>query len=182
MKFTEYLQDVERTWNKQSPERDVKHINLGLLDEIGELASAFKKEIGYNKEIDKVNVLEECGDLLYFVTKYITIIPTDKVSLEGFEDMLDCKVKKPIAMDVYEVYMTLNYQIHSLIYNSSVRDLSFVLYIIKNIEAILQIFDYNLEQCIERNVAKREARFPKGYTQEKAIERDLNNERQILEA
>lgn len=44
------------------------HAALGLSDEAGEFASAIKAALVYGKPLDKVNLVEELGDLLWFVS------------------------------------------------------------------------------------------------------------------
>ena len=185
MKYTDYLQDVERTWNKQSKEQDRKHIMLGLVDECGEIASALKKHIGYGNEIDKVNILEECGDYLYFLSK--RIVEFNKFPLEDLEylnEVVPSKAKLPRKEDIdfYETFLSMEFMRYQLFFNQGCQNIAYVVTIIETVRIFLHAFDYTLEDCIQRNVAKREARFPRGYEQTKAIERDLKNERKILEA
>ena len=47
---------------------DIIHAVLGLNSEAGELANAYIRSIGYNEILDRENVLEELGDILFFVT------------------------------------------------------------------------------------------------------------------
>ena len=42
------------------------HATLGLASEVGELADMLKKHIIYKRELDKINVLEESGDLSWY--------------------------------------------------------------------------------------------------------------------
>src|ERR1700757_1173035 len=43
------------------------HAALGLASEVGEFADALKKAIFYGKPLDKVNLSEESGDLLWYL-------------------------------------------------------------------------------------------------------------------
>jgi NTP pyrophosphatase (non-canonical NTP hydrolase) len=43
------------------------HAALGTCTEVGELQDMIKKHLIYNKPFDKVNVLEECGDVLWYL-------------------------------------------------------------------------------------------------------------------
>ena len=43
------------------------HCALGVAGESGELADAVKKSIFYNRPIDRENVLEEAGDILFYL-------------------------------------------------------------------------------------------------------------------
>lgn len=43
------------------------HAVIGLTTEVGELADAFKRHIYYGKPLDRINVCEEIGDLLWYL-------------------------------------------------------------------------------------------------------------------
>lgn len=46
---------------------DLIHASLGISGEAGEFADAVKRHAVYGKELDRVNGLEELGDLLWYV-------------------------------------------------------------------------------------------------------------------
>lgn len=50
------------------------HAFLGLSSEVGELADALKKHLIYGKELDQINLLEEGGDLEWYVALMLTAI------------------------------------------------------------------------------------------------------------
>lgn len=43
------------------------HATMGLCTESGELADQLKKHLFYGKELDRVNLIEEAGDLLWYL-------------------------------------------------------------------------------------------------------------------
>lgn len=43
------------------------HMAIGICGEAGELLDAVKKEVMYNKQIDRENVVEELGDLEFYM-------------------------------------------------------------------------------------------------------------------
>lgn len=76
MQFYEYQKLAERT-EKARPVSDIsarllsyrlQHAILGLSSEIGELADAVKKYVIYEKEIDSENIIEEVGDILWYLS------------------------------------------------------------------------------------------------------------------
>lgn len=91
------------------------HGLMGMVTETGEAMDMTKKHLLYGKKFDPVNVLEEAGDLAWYIA---------------------------IA---------------------------------------LKACGYTFEECLERNLEKLRKRFPDGFTNEKAIERDLSAERLALE-
>jgi NTP pyrophosphatase (non-canonical NTP hydrolase) len=44
------------------------HMLLGIVTEVGELADCFKKCIGYKQIVNGTNVVEEMGDLLFYLS------------------------------------------------------------------------------------------------------------------
>ena len=67
----EYTKGVMRTVNVlDTPLLNQLHMTLGMVTEAGELADAFKKHIAYNADIDWVNVEEELGDLMFYISAF----------------------------------------------------------------------------------------------------------------
>ena len=50
------------------------HAAIGIAGEAGELLGGIKKHIFYSKPLDKDNIVEECGDLLYYISEILTSI------------------------------------------------------------------------------------------------------------
>ncbi len=51
-----------------TPEKaDLLHMAVGISGEAGELLDAIKKAVIYNKPIDRENVIEELGDLMFYM-------------------------------------------------------------------------------------------------------------------
>lgn len=92
------------------------HMLMGMMTEVGELTDQFKKHLAYGKDIDWVNVKEEIGDLMWYISEFAN-----------------------------------NHQ-------------------------------FDLEEILETNISKLQQRFPDKFTSDDAINRNLNAERQILEA
>ena len=93
----------------------VMHAVLGITSEAGEIADAVKKWVAYGREIDKVNLLEEMGDLVHFITMMCVA--------QGF----------------------------------------------------------TLEQVVMANVNKLKERYPEGFSEQSALNRDVTKERETLE-
>lgn len=92
------------------------HATMGISTEAGELLDALKKHLAYGKEIDKVNLAEEVGDVLWYVA------------------------------------------------------------------IILRELNMSFEEVMDMNINKLQRRFPDKFTEEAALNRDLNKEREQLEA
>jgi len=48
------------------------HASMGIAGEAGEVVDAVKKTWIYGKELDRENIVEECGDLLFYITALLT--------------------------------------------------------------------------------------------------------------
>lgn len=74
------------------------HMLLGLTGEIGELVDAIKKNIIYNKIVDRENVIEELGDLEFY--------------LEGFRQVFEVTREETLEANIAKLtkrYHTLTY-------------------------------------------------------------------------
>lgn len=94
---------------------DLLHASMGLVTEAGEFQDMLKKHLYYNKPLDRVNLKEEIGDILWY-----------------------CALA-------------------------------------------LRSLDSDFEEVMDTNIKKLQARFPDKFTEEKANNRDLDKERNILE-
>lgn len=64
------------------------HAGIGLSTESGEFLDALKKHIFYGKELDKVNLVEEVGDLFWYIA-----IVADELGFK-IEDVMDNNISK----------------------------------------------------------------------------------------
>lgn len=91
------------------------HAGIGLSTEAGEFLDALKKHIYYGKTLDTVNLMEECGDMMWYMS---------------------------VALDA---------------------------------------LGYDFDTVMARNIEKLSARYKGGFSKESAVNRNLNQERGILE-
>jgi len=87
--FLIYVRDTRRTWADKGRKINTQHALLGIITEIGELADNTKKQLGYGKSIDIVNVKEEVGDVMFYIARLIDdlIIKSEEPFL--FDDLSD---------------------------------------------------------------------------------------------
>ncbi len=126
MNSANYINDAIKTESNDFSAMDTRlkdnglkrllHAGIGLSTESGEFLDALKKHIFYGKELDRVNLAEELGDLFWYMA-----IVADELGVE-------------------------------------------------------------FESVMERNIQKLKARYGEKFSEEKAENRDLENERLILDA
>ncbi len=68
--------------------RDMLHAAIGIATEGGEILDAFKKNMFYGKRIDVINVIEEGGDVLWYVAVLATACGVT------LEDMMRINIEK----------------------------------------------------------------------------------------
>lgn len=98
MQSSDYIKDAivtESTDFKAMDERfkddglkRLLHTGIGLSTEAGEFLDALKKHIFYGKELDKVNLKEEMGDLFWYLA-----IACDELDVD-FETLMQTNIQK----------------------------------------------------------------------------------------
>jgi NTP pyrophosphatase (non-canonical NTP hydrolase) len=98
MNSKEYIQNAIRTesteftaMNERLTSDGTKrllHAGIGLSTEAGEFLDTLKKHIFYGKELDRVNLKEEMGDLFWYLA-----IACDELGVE-FEPLMETNIAK----------------------------------------------------------------------------------------
>jgi NTP pyrophosphatase (non-canonical NTP hydrolase) len=74
MELDRYQELARRTAKPLEQRDDLIHAALGVTSDAGELATQIKAHVIYGKPLDKVNVVEECGDVLWFVCRMLDAV------------------------------------------------------------------------------------------------------------
>jgi NTP pyrophosphatase (non-canonical NTP hydrolase) len=95
MSPNEYIQNVLRTESTKDPvisefgvNSRILHACMGTTTEAGELVDACKKSMFYGKTLDKVNLAEEAGDVLWYIA-----ILCDELGVT-FEELFEVNIAK----------------------------------------------------------------------------------------
>jgi len=92
MNNKEYIENVLKTESSnffmEKVDRRLLHGIIGVSTEAGELLDALKKALFYGKSIDLVNIKEECGDLLWYISLIIKAVDGD------YESIMATNIKK----------------------------------------------------------------------------------------
>jgi NTP pyrophosphatase (non-canonical NTP hydrolase) len=73
---------------KQTQMLDLLHASIGMVTEAGEFADALKKHVFYGKELDKVNLIEELGDQIWYIALALRALDTD------FDTVMNININK----------------------------------------------------------------------------------------
>lgn len=91
MNPNEFVKLAARTRSPLPTEKDnIYHMLFGIMDELGELTKIYKANLAYNKEIDRANVKEEIGDLLWFIANLCDVL---EINMEEVMTMCIEKLK-----------------------------------------------------------------------------------------
>jgi len=174
-----YQELAKRTCASLGDEKlDLAHMILGIISEQEELLQAIVKE-------DEVNMREEMSDICWYLANYCTFRGYDfnkLVEEYQFDFELEEWESGVCTFDVYSSKLA-DYVKKYIAYG-------------KPIDRVLEeralggiIYSFQFEECyfsfkddLDRNIKKLQARFPEKFSQEKALNRDLETERKILES
>ena len=157
----------------------VLHGLTGMCTESGEILDAFKKHFWYGKELDKVNILEEIGDLCWYMA-----ILTDALDL-NFAELVekaiahnDSQDERPLFSIVSEFNAICGGNLVTMT-TAGVPHMVEPLFFLVD-EMIIEM-DGKWEEICEVNIAKLTARYGDKFDAHKALNRDLETEREILD-
>jgi len=178
MNWKDYKQEAKRTWANFSEIHKIEngdldrrmallHCVLGIETEINE----YKKAIINN---DEVNAKEEIGDAYWYLANYelrFDIPIMSKSDLKGgslddcVETVLDLS-KKVVFYKSDKFWGEVDLCMGSILYY---------------LEDVVMSRRYDKASILQTNINKLKSRFPNKFTTKDADERDLDNERKILE-
>ena len=79
-KYLSFVKSIEKPGDSislDSEQKRMAHAALGMSGETGETVDIVKKHIIYGKELDKSKVIEECGDILYYMAVLLDTVGSD---------------------------------------------------------------------------------------------------------
>jgi NTP pyrophosphatase (non-canonical NTP hydrolase) len=185
--LAEYQQLASRTCPSLEVEgADERHMNLGVITEIGEALDIFKKLLAYKKPMDLVNLGEELADVSWYIVNKCRF--QDLVLDDNFEEVL-AETKELIDTKMFtqqdlpaelksEAILTLVLASYCApvnnMFNAPIIQLAMLYH-------IASWFDLDFFQCLTNNIDKLKVRYPEKFTEEAAQDRDLKAERIELE-
>lgn len=173
-----YVDEARKTMN---PDADhIEHCIDGLCTEAGELLNCFKKKF-HGKGVDRVSVLEECGDICWYAGNFFELLhcplplPTDvHYDMDPHE----------VARDIFRVAgLALEETILSETDESHVENVvSYVEEIMEMLCFLIDHFESSWSQVLDTNIHKlQKVRYKDGFSRDATEARDLEAERAGLE-
>jgi len=173
MNLIEYVPLAMRTLSPLPAEMQKHHASLGALTEVGELLDNFKKHLAYGRQLDLPNLLEECGDLNWYLAlaAHIGEFDLEYITTDVWDDY-------PVTSLLY----TLSSEVAAFAVNGEFQHSRRCSSILTLEASLLRRYDFTVEESLPVNIAKLAARYGDKYSDYCATNRDLFTEREILEA
>ena len=187
MNFIEYAPLALRTvkW-LPTADKDLEHAQVGMVTELGELFDAWKKVAVHGKVVDNVNAIEEIGDVFWYVNLLWEVIGEAPEDLQLLWD-------ESIKPETMEIVSTREIDILSDLHIMTSNILSLSLEdtdLIKEelvpyffaINRLIAATGFEVSDALDKNIRKLAKRYGDKYSDQAALIRDLEVERQTLEA
>jgi hypothetical protein len=183
MTIQQYIPLASRTRvDLGSNELNIDHMMLGVVTEIGELLDIHKKQLAYNKPIDWINYKEEIGDLAWYFAGYADIkeiaINEDYIALASLISSDEVEIQSFFKKE-YLYLKNIGDNICAEMLRGETETIEFWF-------AFLQVLlTYHnlgsLANVMGTNIIKLKTRYPDKYSDEAALNRNLDAEREVLE-
>jgi NTP pyrophosphatase (non-canonical NTP hydrolase) len=182
MNWREYLELSEKTLStqfncKDEKEQKLLHAVIGVLTEVEELLDNHIGEVQ-----DFTNMVEECGDLCWYLAiigrEYQLDYPQIIVRSKNEEPMkLVLKIIKNTCklLDMLKKKIYYNKQIDENLFKTITN------LVMLDLSDYMNTYDIDIEKSFDINIEKLKARYGDKFSSERAINRDLETERNILE-
>lgn len=183
MDLKKYELETQRTFAyRKSPldekTTDMLHCAIGISTEISELVEAINKN-------DIVNIGEEIADQMWYISNLARFINFNLEKecalikqftfLEKQEYLNNCVIESGNLLDLFK---------KSIFYNKKLDEFLIKIILTRmiiNLSSLCGSLNLDLFKLLDNNINKLRIRFPDKFTQENALERNLDAERKELE-
>lgn len=163
--FKDYQEFVNTKWVKHEQERDFRHVITGLFDELGEIASLYKKKYRHGVDIDMDDLKMELGDVVF----YCMVFGQEFIEESYNHNEYNHKYELPPEFD----YLVFNIHTSSIFQRIAIhRDQFAANELLHYISYVCdRYFNFTIEDLIKINIKKLTKRHGKGQA---TLETDLN--------
>lgn len=148
------------------------HMEMGIITETAEIIDILKKQLAYGKEVDWNHMTEEFGDAFWYIANYCEF---NKLS---FSNMVESIIADLDDNDVVlsGIYTEMQHVLISTPLNENT-----IKYILERyLTCLVNYTDIDLDHCLSINIKKLQARYPEGFSSYYALNRNLDNEKKII--
>ena len=154
-----------------SKKQDGAHMAMGITTEIEELKEGMENQ-------DLPNIIEELGDILWYISGECQIYDLNMVDIE-FQSTLLKKDRKPFRIEKLVDLHKSEFAYNEEMSKSNIeKSLSILM---ADLNDISSRYGFTIYEAMQVNIDKLKVRYPGKFTNDKAINRDLESEKKILE-
>lgn len=174
------------------------HGAIGMVTEAGEILDIHKKNLFYGKEVDKINLVEELGDFMWYLAiwlhakkqcdKGLGYFFDERYTRSGNVNFVFGSNNRTYPMrNIDKKFYHLVTSAAEILNDTTGHKCDWLTErlllgrVITPIIAICSAFDISMSAVLEKNSNKLRSRSPDVFSEDKAINRDLTKERDILE-
>ena len=156
----------------EDEEKNRIHMEMGIITETAEIIDILKKQLAYGKQVDWNHMTEEFGDAFWYIANYCEFIGFSFSNMvENIIVDLDDNDTKPTSIYTELQNVLTIMPLHQ----------DWIRYILERyIICIINYTDINLDHCLSINIKKLQARYPEGFSSYYALNRNLDNEKKII--
>lgn len=182
MNFQAYAPLALRTAKPLERNAQIEHAQVGILTETGELADAFKRHVIYGKPLDVTNLVEEVGDVFWYINLLLNELGTrprviDRLIEDALEDGED-----DAAVSDMRVVLTIGAMAGAIAAHpdGGVSPAEGCSLLIALLVLLLKRHGQSVYTSLEANINKLAARYGDKYSDYAALTRDTDAERETL--
>lgn len=183
MEIQEYIKQSERTLIDRSKRLNLIHSALGVITEVGEIIDVIKRHIFYYKELDIVNIKEEIGDLAWYFAIPFREFKLDVLDSNDNAFFIDTRNDFYWNLTFVIVEFQEQYILEIDNFNDPFKEVNTetIQKSFSFLRTLCKYFEIDLNECLEMNIKKLQTRYPEKFTNELALNRNLEAERKVLE-
>ena len=192
MNYAEYAPLARRTLKELPFAEHLEHMALGFCGEMGELLGAAKKQKVYKNDLDIVNVMEEIGDICWYVVNLCKEFNFDPADMDAIyqESIVHFNRTNNQATLTQKLMWANKYfadigESLALRPSELERDNDQAVQLLTQLTKLVTLlgvtYSIDIYQCLDANIKKLAARYGDKYTDFAALNRDLVAERAVLE-
>lgn len=183
MNFEEYAPLAARTAKPLERTAQIEHAQLGVITEMGELADQVKRHVIYGKDLDITNFVEEVGDVMWYLALLIAEIGVQpRVINRAIEDAYDEAPEPDISLTEFVRMLAALGGALAAYKESNENPGQIATLLIGGLVQLLKRFDRQMSEAMEANINKLAKRYGDKYSDYAAVNRDVEAEREGLEA
>ncbi len=185
MTWNEYLPLAEKTLSTQfhceEREQRLLHAVMGALTEVEELLENYKDGVLVIDVNKQGSVGEESADIFWY---YSILFREYNLGFQIHPIKSDKNPYELLISFTKENLKMLDFFKKKIFYNKEINETQMIDSSITALNILIEyctIYNVNIEEALDKNIAKLKARYGDKFTSDKAINRDLEKEKNILE-